>query len=139
MLVVRPQFFVAPPTSSEIAGDLWEVTMQIDIDVLEAKLRVTMRQIRCTVPACTVTGLPERMWLPELAALRRANGERTVALEDLPKFALCGKHGRFLRQEKVRVYRFDASVKLVEKRVGERLMFRPFAEKFLPKKPRTLA
>jgi len=90
-------------------------------------------QLSCTVPQCGTKGLSERMWLPEMVALRRANGGRPVALEDLPKFALCGKHGRLLRAEKVRVYRFDANVEFAKKRAEERLTFQPFAKRFLPK------
>lgn len=90
-------------------------------------------QLNCTVPQCSTKSLPERMALPEMAALRRANGGRTPTAEELAKFVLCWRHSRLLRDEGVRVYRFGEVKNLLEKRAAERLTFRPFADRFLPK------
>lgn len=90
--------------------------------------------IQCTVPQCRVKGAPETMWLPEWQAMRRANGGKPVATADLPKFALCGKHGRMLREGGVRAFRYSscvASATAVEERQAEeRTHFAAFAQKF---------
>ena len=96
-------------------------------------------KIACSMPHCGVLGLPEAMWLPAWDALRRANGGKAVPVGDLAKFALCGKHGRLLREEKVSTFRFDHALtgakKQEERRKAEdseRLAVRFYAQKFLP-------
>ena len=92
--------------------------------------------IKCCIPNCTVEGAPEAMWLPEWQALRRANGGRKVGSEDLHQFAMCSPHGRLLRKEKVRVYRFSeamvSAIRTEKREEAERENFKPFAAKFLP-------
>lgn len=90
-------------------------------------------QLCCTVPQCGTKGLPERMALPEMAALRRANGGKTPTAEELAKFVLCWRHGRLLRDEGVRMFAFLKTKSLLEERAAERLTFRPFADQFLPR------
>lgn len=50
------------------------------------------------------------MWLPAIDAMMRANGGKRVAVEDFPKFAICGKHGHLLRTTGIKVYRFEQTV-----------------------------
>ena len=105
-------------------------------DETEANNEEATMSIQCTVPQCSVQGAPESMWLPEWRAVRRANGGRPVPTVDFPKFALCGKHGRMMREGSgVRVYRFSECVASVtaqeEREAAERTHFRTFAQKFV--------
>lgn len=77
-------------------------------------------RIPCSVPECKKCLRPEEAWLPELKAMRRANGGKRVETADFAKFALCGYHGHLLRQEGVRVYRYQASVEFAEKSQAKR-------------------
>jgi hypothetical protein len=68
----------------------------------------------CTAPKCGFVGIAWAMWLPASDAMATANGGKRVALEDFPKFAICGKHGHLLRKTGIKVYRFAQTVEREE-------------------------
>jgi len=88
-------------------------------------------------PGCVKTLRPEEAWLPEMAAMVRANGGQSVASADFAKFCLCGKHGHLLRQAGVRVYRFLQTVDFAKRREesakADKLAWQPFADRFVAK------
>lgn len=93
-------------------------------------------KVLCSAPGCgkNLAPLPpEAVWLPEMAAMRRANSGRPVEVADFVKFALCGKCGHLLRKEQVRVYRFIDTLARAEKQEARTLAFKPFAARFAPK------
>lgn len=96
--------------------------------------------MKCTAPGCAKSLRPEEAWLPELKAMARANGGRSVVLAEFPKFCLCGKHGHLLRQSGVRVYRFLQTAEFAERREerarAEQLTWQPFADRFVDKTKR---
>ena len=98
---------------------------------------MTTNLMKCTAPGCSKTLRPEEAWLPEMAAMARANGGQAVGLADFPKFCLCGKHGHLLRQSGVRVYRFlqtaDFAKRREESAKADRLAWKPFADRFVAK------
>lgn len=97
------------------------------------------KTLKCVAPGCDKALLPKEAWLPELVAMRRANGGR-VQTDDFPKFVLCGRHGHLLRQEGVRVYRYldtlERELKRGEERQAEAMTFKPFADRFVVKTDR---
>ncbi|KPJ85352.1 hypothetical protein AMJ57_03430 [Parcubacteria bacterium SG8_24] len=92
-------------------------------------------RIPCSFPECQKSLRPEEAWLPEIKALRRANGGQRVEVDDFARFALCGHHGHLLRQEGVRVYRYLSSVEFAEqaerRRKAEDLKIKAFAGRFV--------
>ena len=98
---------------------------------------MTTNLMKCTAPGCAKTLRPEEAWLPETAAMVRANGGQAVGLADFPKFCLCGKHGHLLRQSGVRVYRFlqtaDFAKRREDRAQADKLAWQPFADRFVAK------
>jgi hypothetical protein len=101
---------------------------------------MTTNTMKCTAPGCAKALRPEEAWLPEMAAMVRANGGQVVGSVDFAKFCLCGKHGHLLRQEGVRVYRFLQTVDFAKRREeraeAERMTWQPFADRFVAKTSR---
>ncbi len=101
---------------------------------------MTTNLMKCTAPGCAKALRPEEAWLPEMAAMVRANGGQSVGSADFGKFCLCGKHGHLLRQEGVRVYRFLQTVDFAKRREeraeAERMTWKPFADRFVAKTSR---
>jgi hypothetical protein len=101
---------------------------------------MTTTTMKCTAPGCAKTLSPEAAWLPEMAAMVRANGGQGVGSSDFAKFCLCGKHGHLLRQSGVRVYRFLQTVDFAKRREeraeAERMTWQPFADRFVAKTSR---
>lgn len=101
---------------------------------------MTTNTMKCTAPGCSKNLRSEEAWLPEMAAMVRANGGQGVGSGDYAKFCLCGKHGHLLRQEGVRVYRFlqtlDFAKRREERAEAERMTWKPFADRFVAKTSR---
>jgi len=104
------------------------------------EVKMTANAMKCTAPGCAKILSPEAAWLPEMAAMVRANGGQSVGSADFAKFCLCGKHGHLLRQEGVRVYRFlqtlDFAKRREERAQAEQLTWKPFADRFVAKTSR---
>ncbi len=75
----------------------------------------------CIVPNCGARLAAEAAFVPEVAAIRKAekkSGSITVA--DLVRHTLCGRHSHAARQQKVKTFRYLDTVKLLENRVATR-------------------
>jgi len=100
---------------------------------------MTTNTMKCTAPGCAKDLRVEEAWLPEMAAMVRASGGTAVSSADFAKFCLCGKHGHLLRQEGVRVYRFQQTVDFAKNREerakADELSWKPFAERFKTNRP----
>lgn len=86
-----------------------------------------MEKMKCVAPGCNRHLDEKTAWLPSVAAMRQANGGRTPEVADFGKFALCGRHGHLLREEGVKVFRFEPTVKRERDR---ELTWKPFASRF---------
>lgn len=98
-----------------------------------------MAELKCTAPACRKVLPSEHMWLPEVKAMAYANGGTHVAVEDFPKYALCGYHGHLLRKSEVKVFRYQQSVEREQafhaQRQTQELTWAPFADRFKRPEP----
>lgn len=75
--------------------------------------------LNCTFPSCNARLEPNQAKVPAIEAIRNATG-KPVTVEDLAKYALCGRHSHVAKREGVQVYSYAGTAALLERRVAER-------------------
>ncbi len=78
-----------------------------------------MSAIKCVVPECGARLSADQAFVPEMAAIRQATG-KAVTPAELTRHALCSRHNRLAREQKVRTFRYLETVQILEKRSAER-------------------
>lgn len=75
--------------------------------------------LKCTFPSCNSRMEPNQAKVPAIEAIRNATG-KPVTLEDLAKFALCGRHSHAAKREGVQTYSYAGTAVLIQRRAAER-------------------
>lgn len=76
--------------------------------------------MNCSFPGCRARLEPNQAKVPAVATIRSMIG-KPVTVAELANHALCGRHARMAREEKVPVFSYAGTVTLLERRQAERV------------------
>lgn len=88
--------------------------------------------MKCTFPSCKSRLEPNQAKVPTVAAIRNAT-EKSVTVEDLAKFALCGRHAWVVEREsknsgnEVKMYSYAGTAALLKRREAEQEAARAYS------------
>lgn len=91
----------------------------------------------CVFPGCGSQVVPEKAWVPELKAIRRAEG-KSLIFSGLARHVHCDVHANLARREGVKMFRYSDTLGELERRTLERAKAKEhFAKYALPPEPET--
>jgi hypothetical protein len=76
--------------------------------------------LKCVFPGCNVQLAPEKALVPEIKAIRRAEGRSAVDASTLARHAHCEEHATLARRAGMKMYAYSATVTELEKRVADK-------------------
>ena len=102
-------------------------------------MTTTVTSLACVCPGCETKIPAEKAWVPEIRAIRQAEGGKPIVPSDLVRHVHCDADASFARQMKVKMFRYLDTVAEMEKRAEERARVRGhFAKYALPAEPATV-